>query len=84
MTKTFLLDAVERVAASFAEAVIAAILSGALAAGLNASTGHVLLVAGLTAAVATVKTLVASVLPTKGASLVPHEPTPRKRPAKKV
>lgn len=80
MSKTFLIDAAERIASSFAEAVIAAAAAGGLASGFNASTAHVLLVAGLTAAVTTGKTLLASVLPTADASLVP---TGKKAEAKK-
>lgn len=58
-TKEWLVDAAERVVSSFGEAVIAAVASGALASGLNLSTGHVLLIAGITAAAATLKAIVA-------------------------
>lgn len=83
MNTEWLKDAAERVVSSFVETVIAAAVSGALASGLNASTAHVLLVAGLTAAAATVKTLLASAVPgVSPASLAPKKK--RKRPAKKV
>jgi len=81
MSIEFLKDAGERVVASFFEAVLGAALSGAVASGLNASTGHVLLVAGLTAAATTAKTLMASMLPTRGASLVPSKPKGRRKKA---
>lgn len=60
--KAWLIDVGERVGSSFGEAVIAAVSAGALAKGINATTGHVLLVAGLTAAAATLKGILAGVV----------------------
>ena len=79
MSAGFLKDAGERILSSFGEGVLAAALSGALAKGVNASTTHVLLIAGLTAAATTAKTLLAGVLPTRGASLVPEKPKGRSK-----
>lgn len=81
MNTEWLKDAGERVASSFVEAVIAAAVSGALASGLNATTAHVLLVAGLTAAAATVKSVLASAVP--GVSPASFAPKRKKRAAAK-
>jgi hypothetical protein len=78
--RSWLVDVGERVGSSFVEAVVAAVTAGALAKGVNATTGHVLLVAGLTAAAATLKGVLAplvkgSVSPASLAPASKAEPT---------
>jgi len=60
--RAWITDVAERVTASFGEAVVAAVAAGALAKGVNATTTHVLLVAGLTAAAATLKGILAGLV----------------------
>lgn len=83
MNTEWLKDAGERVVASFVETVIAAVLAGTLAKGLNASVAHTLLISGLSAAAATLKSVIAARFAgVSPASLAPKKK--RKRPAKKV
>lgn len=84
--KAWLVDVAERVGSSFAEAVIAAVAAGALAKGINATTTHVLLVAGLTAAAATLKGILAAAVngSVSPASLAPKVKGRAERPAPKL
>lgn len=66
--RAWLTDAAERVGASFAQAVIAAVGAGALAKGLSVPAVDALLIAGFTAALATGKALVAAFVSSRGAS----------------
>ena len=81
--KAWLVDVAERVGSSFVEAVVAAVSAGALAKGVNATTAHVLLVAGLTAAAATLKGVLASLVKrsVSPASLAPAPSRVRRKAA---
>lgn len=87
--KEWAIDAGERVASSFVEAVLGAIAAGALAHGLSLSVADSLAIAGLTAAAATLKTLLAPIIPStltpaslvRGVKRVAHTfPVPRPAP----
>jgi hypothetical protein len=85
--RAWLVDVAERVASSFGEAVVAAIVAGALAKGVNATTAHVLLMAGLTAAAATLKGILAplvknSVSPASLAPAVQKKAPPSPSPSR--
>lgn len=58
--RAWLVDVGERVGSSFGEAIVSAVAAGALAKGFNASTAHVLLMAGLMAAATTLKGILAA------------------------
>lgn len=83
-SKQFLVDAIERIVASFVGGVVATELASTVTPGIHATTGHDLLIGGLAAAVATAKALFASLLPTEGASLLPKPREKRKRRPQKA
>jgi hypothetical protein len=91
LTRRFLIDAVERIGATAAEAALGALIA---AGAFNAKTGQAALVAGLTAAASAVKALAARYVGSRdSASLAPSiGPTPafvppapiKAQPAKKA
>jgi hypothetical protein len=62
VTAAFIKDAIERIVMSFVEGAIGCLLAGQVTS-FNASTVHVLVIAGLVSAVATAKVLFAGMLP---------------------